>query len=405
MRNIFILSLLIFLFFNTIQAQDNKVIDLKLGGFVKVDYFFDSRQTVAVREGHFLLFPEAEKLDENGNDINATPNFNILAIQTRVNLGISGPEVYGAKSSAFIEGAFFGHSNADVNGFRLRHAFAKLKWEKAELLMGQYWHPMFVTSCYPEVYSFNTGAPFQPFSRNPQIRFTYGKGVKLLATLYSQRDFASRGPNGTSSEYLRNTGIPAMNLQIQAGTTHFLAGAGVDFKQIRPVLSYGNLKTDENLPALTYLAFMKISSGKFQFKLEGTYGENLADLLMLGGIADHLGANDAVEYTNFKNLAIWSEIMANFGHMEYGLFGGYSRNLGLTESLYQNVYALGGNIDHMWRASVRTAWKSGPAKFGVEFESTAALYGTLAPGETTIDVANNETMINHRLLLFAMYSF
>jgi len=27
-------------------------------------------------------------------------------------------------------------------------------------MIGQFWHPMFATDCYPDVVSFNTGAPF-----------------------------------------------------------------------------------------------------------------------------------------------------------------------------------------------------------------------------------------------------
>ena len=98
-----------------------------------------------------------------------------------------------------------------MNGFRLRHAFLKLSNEKVDILMGQYWHPMFITSNFPGVYSFNTGAPFVAFSRNPQLRVTTKGNLKFAATIFSQLDFASRGPAGTSCEYLRNSGTPAIN--------------------------------------------------------------------------------------------------------------------------------------------------------------------------------------------------
>ena len=42
----------------TKEAEPN--FGITWGGFVKVDYMFDSRQTVTAREGHFLLFPVAE---------------------------------------------------------------------------------------------------------------------------------------------------------------------------------------------------------------------------------------------------------------------------------------------------------------------------------------------------------
>jgi hypothetical protein len=152
--------------------EEEKSYGIKFSGFVKTDVFYDTRQTVSIREGHFLLFPAAKDLDADNNDINGKSGFNILSIQTRLLGKITGPDAFGAKTSGLIEADFFGNENSsfsDVNGFRLRHAFVKLNWQKTELLIGQFWHPMFVTDCYPGVISFNTGAPFQPFSRNPQI--------------------------------------------------------------------------------------------------------------------------------------------------------------------------------------------------------------------------------------------
>ena len=105
-------------------------------GYVKTDLFLDSRQTVGLREGHFLLFPENEKLDADGNDINAKANYNILSIQTRVAGSITAPDALGAKTSGYIEAEFFGNSNPAINTFRLRHAWVKLNWKKTELMVG-----------------------------------------------------------------------------------------------------------------------------------------------------------------------------------------------------------------------------------------------------------------------------
>jgi hypothetical protein len=91
-----------------------------------------------------LIYPEDENLDVNSNDINDKSSFNMLSIQSRINGKITGPEVIGAKPSAVLEGEFFGTSDADINGFRLRHSFVKLDWENTSLLVGQTWHPMFI---------------------------------------------------------------------------------------------------------------------------------------------------------------------------------------------------------------------------------------------------------------------
>lgn len=406
-KNIFFV--LIFLsVLGSLFAQNDKKIDVKFHGFVKVDYFLDSRQTIAARAGHFLLFPKAAAFDIYGEDINATPMFNILAIQTRVKSAITGPEILGAKSSALIEAAFFGHTNADINGLRLRHAFLKLNWENTEILMGQYWHPMFVTSSYPGVYSFNTGAPFQPFSRNPQLRITFGKNVKLIGTFYSQRDFNSKGPNGTSCEYMRNSGMPSMNAQVQFNAGSIFGGAGVDLKILRPTLSYEGIKTIENLEALSFIAFLKYTNNHFTWKVEGTYGENMTDLLMIGGMADYTfdTANPSFAgFTNFTSMAFWTDLVYSLEKVEFGIFGGYAENLGLDQLLFENYYSLDANIASMWRGSIRGAWKKGPAKIGLEFEVTDAQYGTLAPGEKEIDITDVDPVRNYRLLVFGMYSF
>ncbi len=105
MKRIFITAFVLFLVTITF-AQDNSKFGIKLTGFVKTDIFFDSRQNVAVREGHFYLYPLNESLDAYGNDINGKDNFNMLSIQSRLKGVITGPEAFGAKTSALIEGAF-----------------------------------------------------------------------------------------------------------------------------------------------------------------------------------------------------------------------------------------------------------------------------------------------------------
>lgn len=385
-------------------SQNSNKVEVKFHGFIKADYFLDSRQNITAREGHFLLFPKIADFDLNGADINATPSFNILAIQTRLKTVLTGPDFYGAKSSAVIEAAFFGHSNADINGLRLRHAFIKLNWELTELIIGQYWHPMFVTKAFPGVYSFNTGAPFQPFSRNPQLRITHGKKIKLIGTLYSQRDFSSKGPDGTSSIYLRNSGIPAMNLQVQFSTSSLFGGVGIDYKVLKPTLSVDNIKFENNLTALSYIAFMNYRNKTINVSLEGTYGENMSDLLMIGGMTEYID-HESTHFTNIKSLALWTDISTSIDNIEIGAFGGYAKNIGTKEALNGAVYAFGGDIESMWRVSIRSAIKSGVTKFGIEIERTEAQYGVLEQGATTLNIGNMDPVANYRLLLFGMYSF
>lgn len=403
---------------------EEKKFGVTWSGLVKSDFFWDSRQTVAAREGHFLLYPAGESLSQDNLDLNARPNLNFLAVQTRLKATISGPDAFGAKTSGAIEGAFFGHSDPDVNGFRLRHAFAKLNWPKLELLFGQYWHPMFVTSCFPGVVSFNTGVPFQPFSRNPQFRFTYKiiDQLSVIGVAYSQRDFSSTGPAGTSSVYLRNSGIPAGHLQLMFSTESITAGAGGDFKRLTPRLvtngSNGNYVAEEYVDSYSGFAYAKYSNDMITFKVEGVYGQNMTDLLMLGGYVQDEITSTYYDYRTWKptqTASGWAEIHTNTdkfalagGNLNFGVFGGYTKNMGTldiidTYSTSPLFYMRGSNIDYVYRISPRIVYGSGKMKLQLECEYTTAAYGTGV--DAHMAVQNSEEITNIRGLFSMTYTF
>jgi len=364
------------------------------GGFVKVDYMFDTRQTVTAREGHFLLFPAAEN-NVNGEDLNAQANFNILAVQTRLTGKITGPDFFGMKTSGVIEGAFFGHSDSDINGFRLRHAFVKLSNDKVDIIMGQYWHPMFVTAVFPGTYSFNTGVPFQPFSRNPQFRIETKGNVRFTGVIFSERDFASRGPAGTTSKYVRDAGMPQLHAQLQFGDKEFLGGFGANLKSLRPALG------EDNVTNTAFLAYMKTKLGAATFKLEGVYGENMSDLLSISGMAQSTNGS----YTSNKTLSIWGELSGGKDNFEWGLFSGYTKNNGYKDPVTGSIYGLGGTIDNVFRVAPRIGWKSGKMLIGIELEYTSALYGKIASNGKDIDTSGIDSVSNLRSMVSVVYGF
>ena len=397
-------------------AQDEKkapAFGLTLSGFVKTDIFYDSRQTVSLREGHFLLYPKGPAEGPDGVDANARGTFNILSVQTRVAGKVTGPDALGAKTSAYIEAEFFGTSDADLNGFRLRHGYLKLNWPHAELLVGQFWHPMFVTESYPDVVSFNTGAPFQPFNRSPQVRYTqtFG-GVSLAATALAQRDFVSTGPEGTSSVYLRNAALPEFNLKLQfaakngARKTETVAGVGADLMKIAPrIVTALGYATDESLTGLAAMAFFKQKWPNWTWKAEAVWGQNLHHLTMLGGYA----VRDVVDqvrldwaYTPIATLSLWTEMQTNGKTWQTGIFAGYSKNLGSPHEIIGTSYSRGFNIDEIYRLSPRLLYNAGKMRFAGEVELTAASYGT---PDLFGKVREARFVRNVRLLLAAYYFF
>lgn len=407
----FTLALVIFSCCSIFAYSDGDIENLGFSfkGFVKTDMFYDTRQNIVFREGHFLLYPKSKSLDPNGEDINATGSFNILSIQTRLTGVITGPKVLGAKSSGLIEMAFFGASNDNINTLRLRHAFLKLDWEKTQLLFGQYWHPLFSTSCFPDVVSFNTGAPFEPFSRNPQIRLTQSisSDSKILVAFLSQRDFQSLGPDGASSKYQSNALIPEAYLGIEFNPAGNSFGLGAEYKILKPRLATDkSIKAENKIGSYSAHAFAKFNADQFTFKIYGIYGQNLTNMLMLGGYAvkSYDAASGNEEYTPYNTISAWTEL--TYGtDIQAGIFAGYTKNLGTDYDILdiEKIYSRDPNIASIYRVSPKIQWTINKVRFALELEYTQAKYGTI--NITKKGEVENTYSVNNLRTLFAAYLF
>jgi hypothetical protein len=284
----------------------------------------------------------------------------------------------------------------------------KLEWPKTSLMIGQYWHPLFQADCFPGTISFNTGAPFTPFSRNPQVRLTKKAGsTAITITAYGQRDFVSSGPDGTSNKYLRNSGLPAMNLQLRVvGGEIFTGWAGIDLKRLKPeIRTSANVRTDETIESISTFATMKIKTRPVSISLMGIYGQNVSDLAMIGGyavkeITDQV--NQFRTYSNLNTTSYWADITTNGEKIVFGLFTAFSKNLGAGHQITETIYGRGNNIDHLFRVSPRVTVIEGRLSFGMEFESTTAAYGII---QHNGNVDNTNNITNLRILLSSCYKF
>jgi len=419
----------------TEKEKKTPLFGITLSGFVKTDIYFDSRQTYGLRESQFLLYPEPPKPDAEGKDINAKANYNILSIQTRLAGSITGPDALGAKTSGYIEAEFFGNINPAINSFRLRHAWVKLSWPKTELLVGQWWHPMFVPECAPTTVSFNTGAPFVVFSRNPQIKLTQSIGkLKISLTALSQLDFVSDGPQGPSPKYARNSVLPELNLQLQYGLKNettgleFLVGGGINYLMLTPRLStdvvtqkaidtvinnlvvhheavIANYKTDAKSAGFAGNLYAKLKLRKVTIKVGGEYGDNNYSYTMVGGYAvksiTDVGKG-YVDYANLRSYAVWGEFHTNGTRWQTGLFAAYGRNLGIGTPVVGPYYARGNNIDYLYRISPRILLNVNKFRFATEFEYTVAAFGKTNEKGYVYD--SKETG-NFRVLIGVYYFF
>ncbi|MCL2246597.1 MAG: hypothetical protein FWC10_05730 [Lentimicrobiaceae bacterium] len=393
--------------------------DLNWGGLVSLDIFWDTRKPVESRDGGIYLYPADVFYDKNGNDIHARSSFNFVAMNTRLNLKIQAPEALGAKISGMVEGWFMGISNADMNGFALRHAFIKIDWKTTQLLMGQTWHPLFTERMFAFTVAGSAGAPFQPFSRAPQIRVTqkFVQNNYLLFYLNAQRDLMTTGIQGASTEYLRQSMMPEMGLQYIFDTqkkdkdnnsTHLIyTGLGFNFKRIVPrLMTADTVLTKKGLNSYSGIAFFQYEhlikkQLKAGFKLKAAFIQNSFDYLMMGGYAikeydasASLDFNKNYDYTNLNTLSFWGDIYLNYRSWEFGLFGGYCKNLGAFSAVQasanpRSYYARASNIDFLYRLSARVKYTANKLQFCIEPEYTSAVYGTSLTSKGRV---NNDTL-------------
>jgi hypothetical protein len=364
---------------------------LQISGFARIDYIYDTRQTAEAVEGLFTFYPSNKMLDANGKDLNAAPKANFVSIASRLCTRFYAPDVFGAKSSAYIEFDFTGTSN--TNGVRLRQAYTGLAWSKANLLVGRTWHPL-AAGCVPNVIALNTGAPFWAFNRSDQVRFDYKPGHWLLSAIaVYQSDYASLGPApGTASTsvksptYLRDALWPEFAVNVAYKTPAFQAGIVGSIKSIKPRLytmtdytdtNGPKYKTDEKLTTYAVQAYAQYQAGSWVFKAQATYAQNTTESLMIGGYAvSAIDPNTGHEqYTPTQHMNYWVNV--DYGKkLQAGLLAGYLNSLGtLDNAVGAAWYARAHDIKYMYRISPHVFYNVNNWQFAAEFEYTAAAFG------------------------------
>jgi len=144
--------------------------DVTIGGFVAFDVGWADQSV-----GADYLLPQRDDmwygLNENRDAKYGTTYW--AAGFTRLNLAVKGPDTWGAKTSAYIEGEFTGATGAasSYGLLRLRHAFMNFDWGKYSLLMGQTWDAWGII--FPDLLGRNEETPMRRGVRAPQIRFTH----------------------------------------------------------------------------------------------------------------------------------------------------------------------------------------------------------------------------------------
>ncbi len=389
------------------KEEEETLFDLEFHGYVNSEMSYDTRQVIAGRQGNILLYPAPENLDNDGNDLNDNPSLTYFALTSRLWTSIHGPDILGAKSYAHVEGDFMGTAPDKFNHIRLRHAFIRLNWDNSEILAGQYWHPLFITSCFPGVINFGASVPIHVLNRAPQLRFTYTyDDISFSGTVLTHSDFSTTGPNGPGSEYVRNSAIPESFFQtIYTGNT-LTTGASIGYMTLMPRTETANgYKTDEKIGSLMGNLFFKFDLPAVSIKTQGIYGENMRHLVMLGGYGetDFIDANRQIRgYSGIRTMSLWTDIESTGDKWRFGLFGGYTENLGSEKEITGDHWGRGTDIKYVYRVAPRARWIHDNLSLNMELVYDVAAYGD---PDNKFNFNETNEVSNIRTLLTIKYNF
>ncbi len=390
-------------------------------GFLRVDCFFDSRQVIATLEqDDELFFPAPACFDKCGQDINAQPQSHITPIATRLGCNLHALNWHDPKLYGRIEGDFRGTGYCREGGrFRVRHAYGRISSAHWQFLFGQYWHPLFIVECTPRTVSYNEGAPFDVYSRNPQLRITYLKNnYEIIAAAAAHSfDFKSAGPKGATVDYQQRAIVPNMHLQYRYYGQNYLIGAAGDYKRLIPRLATQKCyKETSSVNSFIGTIFGSLYNSYNLIQMKGIYAQNGADISLISGYAVKT-RNETTDQRTYTPTAAWS-LWIDYTHLwqsqnqELGFYTGITKNLGARSSLYicpktdePIIYALeeeAAKIDYAVRFSPRYTFAKDPFRLGLEIEYTRASFGEITH---TGKVINAIPVNNIRLLSVLYYVF
>ena len=363
--------------FEVLRAQSSFSLDWH--GFVNPHYYADSRSVVGGREDMMLFFPKPIVKDSLGNDLNDGWQADMLAITARLGLTIKGPDIWGAKTKAYIEGDFTGSTNATINDLRLRHAYIDLNWEHHRLLAGQYWYAMVIHEIMPMTNPLNMGSPFHCYARQPQVRYEYHlDAFEAVAVAQWQLDNISQGLlNGvptSSTLFARHSMIPELNFQLRYNTGNLFFGAAVNVKTIQPMVqtvATAVQPSQKKHSSLTYSVFGKVNLGEVTLKAQTLLNNSLYEGCSLGGYL--MLADGSFEDWHFNT--VWLDIERNSGHWRPGLFMGFAKNLDYGNTNFVHCFGRGHDMEYLWRIQPRLTYTTEKGlSFTGEAEYTRAGY-------------------------------
>jgi hypothetical protein len=449
----------------------------KVYGFIRNYFTYDSRECMAGSGDLYFYQPKdeswnvtPEEADETGierQDLNAIGTFRFLSLTTRVGVNIMGYKWRNTEFSGKIEADFFAglstktgqtHAVSGTAQLRLRQAYVSLAWDslrmnskdyaRVELTLGQTWHPMAADLC--DVIALNSGAPFGPFNRSPQVRMDarLGKLFTLTAAGLWQMQYNSTGPEGQSAEYMAYGKTPEAYLGLSFHDKGWIVRAGADVLSIKPRhqgaaldasgkpithvvngkdVAY-QVKVSDRLTTVSPFLYLQYKNGEFSIKAKTIFAEAGEHMNMNGGYGvSKVNADGSYEYTPTRHSSSWISLVygGKVGAQEAKhpqklqgiLFAGYIKNFGTKSALWDAnqdgkadmfYFPRGENMNQMWRLTPTLLYTIGKFQVGIEYDITSVQYGDAKKGinaQTGLADTGLHWVTNHRVQLMTKFNF
>lgn len=434
-------------------------------GFIRNYFTYDSRESWSGTADLYNYQPKDQKLNDYGDDLNAESTFRFLSLTTRLGLNIVDYKWRGTEFGGKIEADFYAglstktssvdskiketHAVSGVAQFRLRQAYLTLGWDslkmlggkdyaRVDLTIGQTWHPMAADLC--DAIALNSGAPFGPFNRSPQVKMDarLGKYVTLTAAGLWQMQYLSIGPgNLQSAEYMLYGKTPEAYLGLSVHTNGFLMRAGADVLSIKPrhqgTVADATLGKDvtvhvnDRITTASPFLYLQYKKGDFSLKAKTIFAESGEHMNMYGGYGVKAkNADGSYEYTPIRHSTSWVSLVygGKVGAQEEKhpqklqgiLFAGYVKNFGTKEALmdlngdgkYTNAELFtprSSAMNQMYRLSPTLLYTVGKFQLGLEYELTSVQYGDGVLDDHGLSKNGLHWVSNHRVQLMTKYNF
>ena len=397
------------------SAQEENPAKFKLYGFIRNYMVADTRAVNAGTEDLYFYMPKDVNMTD-GFDANDGFNWRFVSLTTRLGLDVSGYKWGTMGLSGKVEADFYNLSGS-VPILRLRQAFMKLNWDDSPvaLTIGQSWHPM--AADMPHMNNLETGAPFNPFNRSPQLTadVDLGSGLSLTASLLYLNHYLPTGPAGKSKDYYKY-GLPELYAGITYKGGSFVGKLGVDMVNMRPYSTIEDwrkagttIRVKSLLTTFSPFVFVQFTSGKFQLRAKSILAQAGEHMNLLSGYGvSTFNQDGTITYTPMQDWASFVSFQYGKKVQVMGMLG-YMKQLGTTKDIVDNILWINNSADakvqQAFRATPTLAWNLGKFTLSLEYNLTAAQFGRGSRDKRGMYDGTPEWILNHRFICMTKFNF